>query len=284
MTSSDGTGAAAVVEMERRPLGATGLEVPVVGMGTWRTFDVRDVPGEARAAAIVDEALDHGARFLDTSPMYGRAEEVLGRSVRARRDEAIVATKVWAPDAVLGEEQIERALSWFGGRVELYQVHNLVAWRHNLPLLERRKVDGSVKAIGATHYTADGFRELEKVMRTGRIGAVQLPYSPREPTAAERILPLAEQLELGVVVSRPFAGGALTRHAPGARELEPLAAFGVRTWAQALLKWVLSDRRCHVTIPATHRPGRMTENADAGSPPWFGRAEREYVARLAREL
>jgi aryl-alcohol dehydrogenase-like predicted oxidoreductase len=284
MTRADATGAAAAVDMEHRWLGATGLEVPVVGMGTWQTFDVRDAPGEARAAAIVAEALDHGVRFFDTSPMYGRAEEVLARSLGARRDQAIVATKVWAPDAVLGEEQIERALSWFGGRVDLYQVHNLVAWRDHLPLLERRKVEGSVKAVGATHYTVDGLHELENVMRSGRIGAIQVPYNPRERSAEERILPLAEQLELGVVISRPFAGGSLTRRVPGPRELEPLRPFGVRTWPQALLKWVLSDRRCHVAIPATRRPGRMTENADAGSPPWFGTTERDYVARLAAAL
>jgi aryl-alcohol dehydrogenase-like predicted oxidoreductase len=281
MTEADVTGPPGAADMERRRLGATGLEVPVVGMGTWQTFDVRDPAGEARAGAIVAEALEHGARLLDSSPMYGRAEEVLARSLRGRRDEAIVATKVWAPDPVLGEQQIERALGWFGGRVDLYQVHNLVAWRDHLPLLEQRKLEGSVRAIGATHYSVAGLDELEEVMRSGRIGAIQVPYNPRERSAEERILPLAEQLGLGVVISRPFGGGALARRAPDARELEPLRAFGVRTWAQALLKWVLSDRRCHVTIPATGRPGRMTENAAAGSPPWFGADERTYVARLA---
>jgi aryl-alcohol dehydrogenase-like predicted oxidoreductase len=272
------------VDVERRWLGATGLEVPVVGVGTWQTFDVRDAPGQARAAAVVATALDRGARFFDSSPMYGRAEEVLADALGRRREEAIVATKVWAPDPAIGEEQVERALNWFGGHVELYQLHNLVAWRDHLPLLERRRDEGAIKAIGATHYTVAGFVELEKVMRSGRIAAIQVPYNPIEHEAAERILALAEQLDLGVVISRPFAGGALTRRSPSAHELEPLREFGVRTWGQALIKWILSDRRCHVTIPATRRRERMAENADAGSPPWFGRAERDAVERLAHTL
>ena len=118
-------------------------------------------------------------------------------------------------------------------------------------------------------------------MRTGRISAIQIPYNPHERDVEREILPLAEELGLGVVVMRPLGGGGLVTRPPDDAELEPLRAFGVETWGQALLKWVLSDRRCHVAIPATSRPERVRENAAAGAPPWFDEEARAHVARLA---
>jgi len=118
-------------------------------------------------------------------------------------------------------------------------------------------------------------------MKTGRIEAVQIPYNPREREVEREILPLAEELGLGVVVMRPLGGGGLVRGSPPESDLEPLRPFGVTTWPQALLKWVLSDRRCHVAIPATSKKGRTRQNAAAGDPPWFGAEERDLVARLA---
>ncbi len=266
--------------MEQRALGPTGLWPGVVGMGTWRTFDVRG-DAERTAHAIVGEALAARVNLFDSSPMYGEAERVLGAALSSRRDAAIVASKIWADSAAEGLRQAERALGFFGGCVELYQVHNLVAWRTQLTLLERLKKEGKVRAIGATHYEASSFGELAEVIRSGRIGAIQIPYNPLQREVEREILPLAEELGLGVVVMRPFARGELLRRPPPATELEPLRPFGVETWSQALLKWVLSDRRCTVAIPATSRPGRMTENALAGEPPWLGAEECELVARLA---
>ena len=267
--------------MEQGALGRTGLWVPVVGMGTWRTFDVRSGAAELTAHGIVNEALGVGVSIFDSSPMYGQAERVLGDALRGRRDRALVATKIWAGRAAEGRGQAERALGFFGGRVDLYQIHNLVSWRDHLPLLEQLRAEGRVGVIGATHYSAAAFGELGQVMRTGRIGAIQIPYNPVEREVEREILPLAADLGLGVVVMRPFAEGALMRHPPTATDLAPLRPFGITTWAQALLKWALSDPRCHVAIPATSRPGRMTENAAAGNPPWFGPAERALVSRLA---
>ncbi len=268
--------------IDARPLGHTsGLTVPAVGMGTWQTLDVRGEEAERRAHEVVAEALDAGARFVDSSPMYGEAERVLGEALGDRRAEAIVATKVWTPDDAEAERQVQRALGWYGGRVDLYQVHNLVAWRRRLTLLERERDRGTVVAIGATHYSPSAFGELAEVMRTGRISAIQIPYNPHERDVEREILPLAEELGIGVVVMRPLGGGRLVRNDPGAAALEPLRAFGVETWGQALLKWVLSDPRCHVAIPATSRPGRMRENAAAGAPPWLDDEARAYVARLA---
>lgn len=267
--------------MEQRKLGNSGLSVPAVGLGTWQVLDVAP-SGEAGAKAVVDMALESGANFFDSSPMYGKAEGVLGRALGSNRSKALVATKVWTPWTQEGAEQIGRALDFYGGLVDLYQLHNLVAWPGQLSQLERERDAGRVKAIGATHYSPAAFEELEKVMRTGRISSIQIPYNPLERSVEQRILPLAHELGLGVVVMRPFGEGSLMGWVPSSRALEPLCAFGVQTWAQALLKWILSDPRCHVAIPATSRPERMRENALAGDPPWFGPEERALVQRLAR--
>jgi aryl-alcohol dehydrogenase-like predicted oxidoreductase len=262
-------------------LGSSGLEVPVVGMGTWATFDVRGTEEETNARRVVDVALEHGSDFFDSSPMYGEAERVLGLALEGRRQRSLVATKVWASSAAEGRDQAERALRYFEGRVELYQVHNLVAWRDQLRLLEAMRDDGRVAAIGATHYSASAFEGLEEVMRSGRITAVQVPYNPVEREVERRILPLAEELGMGVVVMRPFAQRGLLRRPPSGRDLAPLASAGVTAWSQALLKWILSDPRCHVAIPATSSPEHMAENAAAGMGPWLDEDQRDLVARLA---
>ncbi|HLX56184.1 MAG TPA: aldo/keto reductase [Ktedonobacteraceae bacterium] len=268
--------------MEHRTLGKTGLQVPVIGMGTWKTFDIRGETASKNARVIVDTAFETGANFFDSSPMYGESERVLGETLQGRRDQALVATKVWTATGSEGQAQVRRAFQYFGGYIDLYQIHNLVNWREHLAMLERLRDAGPVHAIGATHYSSSSFGELRQVMQTGRITAVQIPYNPLEREVENSILPLAADLELGVVVMRPFAEGELMRRQPSPGELAPLHPFGVTTWAQALLKWILSDARCHVTIPATSRPTRMAENAAAGEPPWFGAEERAFVARLAQ--
>lgn len=268
--------------MEHRTLGKTGLQVPVVGMGTWRTFDVKGEPAMKNARAIVDTALAAEANFFDSSPMYGAAEHVLGDTLKGRRGQALVATKVWASTRNEGVAQVKLALSLFDNLIDLYQIHNLVNWLEHLALLEKLRDAGQVRAIGATHYNSAAFKELRTVMQTGRITAIQIPYNPLQREVEREILPLAADLGLGVVVMRPFVEGSLMRNPPSQDALKPLEPFGVKTWAQALIKWILSDERCHVTIPATTRPQRLSENALAGNPPWFGPEERKLVARLAR--
>jgi aryl-alcohol dehydrogenase-like predicted oxidoreductase len=267
--------------MERRAFGQTGMLVPTIGMGTWRTFDVHGAAAEQHARTIVDTALAAGADFFDTSPMYGAAERVLGTTLRERRHAALVATKVWASSLAEGRAQVERALGFFDGIIDLYQIHNLLNWREQLVFLEQQRDAGRVRAIGATHYNPSAFGELQRVIATGRIAAIQIPYNPLERAIEREILPLASDRGLGVVVMRPFGEGALMRRPPADEQLAPLRPFGVTTWAQALLKWVLSDPRCQIAIPATSRPERMAENAAAGDPPWFGAEERALVARLA---
>ena len=267
--------------MEERELGATGLRVSVIGMGTWRTFDVRGAAAEARSRAVVDAALAGGARLFDSSPMYGSAEGVLARALTGRRERAIVATKVWSGDMAEGRRQIERALAWYGGHVELYQIHNLAGWRRWLPVLEDMREAGQIDVIGATHYSHSALPELMEVMRTRRVQQIQIPYNARDLVVRREVLPLAAELGIGVLVMRPFGEGALVRRSPSAEALAPLREFGVRTWAQALLKWILSDERVHCVIPATSSPERMAENAEAGDGPWLDGEARGLVERLA---
>jgi diketogulonate reductase-like aldo/keto reductase len=256
--------------MEERRLG------PVVGLGTWNTFG-----GDAELARdVVGTALAGGSRLFDSSPMYGNAQRSLAAALDGRRAQAIVATKIWAPTTEQGREQFEQQLGWFG-RVEIEQVHNLVAWREQLSWLEQARGEGSIDRIGVTHYSPFALDEVAEALRSRRFDAVQLPLNPVERAAERLLLPLAAELGVAVVVMRPFAEGELLAAAPSDDELEPLADFGIDSWPQALLKWVLSDARVDVVIPATRNPLHAAQNALAGSGPWFGPEERRYVERLA---
>jgi diketogulonate reductase-like aldo/keto reductase len=255
--------------MEERRLG------PVVGLGTWNTFGGDD----ELARDVVAAALANGTRLVDSSPMYGRAERSLARALGDRRDPAVVATKVWAPTVEQGRAQFADQLGWFG-RVDVEQVHNLVSWREHLPWLQEERDAGRIGRLGVTHYSPSAFEELAVAMQTGLFEAVQLPYNPFERECERELLPLAAELGIAVIVMRPLGEGELVRRAPDPDELEPLRPFGVGSWAQALLKWALSDERVDVVIPATRNPLHAAENALAGEPPWLGPEERRLVERL----
>jgi diketogulonate reductase-like aldo/keto reductase len=253
--------------MEERKLG------PVIGLGTWNTFG-----GDSAAARdVVAAALDSGCRLIDSSPMYGGAEASLAAALEGRRGDADVATKIWAPSVEEGRKQLRRQLGWFG-RVEIEQVHNLLVWREHLPWLERERAEGRIGRLGVTHYSPRAFAELADALRTGRFGTVQVPLNPHERECERELLPLAAELGVAVIVMRPLGQGALVRRAPPS---ETLAELGVESWAQALLKWALSDDRVDVVVPASRDPAHARENARAGEPPWFGSEERRLVESLA---
>lgn len=253
-------------------------------MGTWRTFDVplNSANSLGIRQQIANEALAAGVTLFDSSPMYGSAEAVLGHCLEERRNDAVVATKVWSGSIAEGRSQIGRALDYFGGYVDLYQIHNLVQWRQYLPILRELRSVGSVKLLGITHYAHTAFDEMAAIMEIEDIQTIQIPYNAADDLASRTLLPLAEERDIGVIVMSPLGTGELVSAAPDRGELATLEAFGVETWAQALLKWVVSDERVTSVIPATSRLGRMLENARAGEPPLFGPPERERVSWLAR--
>ncbi len=256
--------------MEQRRLG------PVVGLGSWSTFE----DDAALARDVVGAAVDGGCRVVDSSPMYRAAEESMSAIVRERRDEIDVATKIWARSVDEGRRQYERQVAWFG-RVEIEQIHNLVLWQEQLDWLEAEREAGRVDRLGVTHYSASAFDELTEALATRRFDSVQLPLNPREREAERRLLPLAAELDVAVIVMRPLGGEGSVIRPPDEQALEPLREFGVETWQQALLKWALSDERVDLVIPATRVPEHARSNAAAGEPPWFGAEERALVERLA---
>jgi aryl-alcohol dehydrogenase-like predicted oxidoreductase len=257
--------------LDRRPLGKTGIDVPAIGTGTWRTFDT-----VADRSPLVDAALAAGVDLFDSSPMYGRSETALARAIAGRRDRVLIATKIWTDDPAEGRAQAEHALELFG-HIDVYQVHNLVNVPAQLALIEKLKGQGKVRGIGATHYMESAFGDLAALMRSGRLGMVQIPYNPLRRAAERELLPLAESLGLGVFVMSPLQGGILERK-PSRDELREL---GVETWAQAVLKWIASDRRVSTVLTATHRAERVAENSAGGRPPFFDDDQRRLVVRVA---
>ena len=256
--------------MEERRLG------PVVGLGTWNTFG-----GDAALARkVVDAALDGDCTLVDSSPMYGAAEHSLGSALDGRRERAVVATKIWADSRAEGRAQFTNQLAWFG-RVEIEQVHNLVAWREHVDWLEREREAGRIDRLGVTHWQSGAFGELAIALRTGRFQSLQVPLSPFERECERELLPLAEELGVAVIAMRPLGRKEKLPHPPPPEKLEPLRELGIETWPQALLKWVLSDRRVDVAIPATRDPEHARENARAGDEPWLDDEMRAYVARVA---
>ncbi|MGH2700130.1 MAG: aldo/keto reductase [Actinomycetota bacterium] len=263
--------------METRELGQTGLKVPVIGLGSSRTFDVDD-DRQDMVDEVVAIHLEAGTRLIDTSPMYGKSERRLAQPVEARRTEAILATKIWTDSIEEGRAQFEEQLGFYGGRVDIEQVHNLVQTDGHLDWMEREKEAGRIGVIGATHYRPAAFDELEEVMHSGRIECIQVPLNPSEREVEARILPLAEDLGLGVIAMRPFGNGSLMKASPDQSELD---ALGLASWSEALLKWCLSDRRIHVAIPATSKAENARANASSGDGPWLDDEARRRVAELA---
>jgi diketogulonate reductase-like aldo/keto reductase len=257
--------------MDERRLG------PVVGLGTWGTFE----SDAALARTVVDAALAAGTRLFDTSPMYRGAEGALGAALEGRRDRAIVATKIWTGSVEEGRAQFARQLEWYGGHVEIEQVHNLLAWREHLEWLEQERDAGRIGRLGVTHYQAASFGELAEAVRSRRFAVLQVPYSPWERECERELLPLAAELGLSVIAMRPLGGADEARR----RRIEPspdeLAELGCESWAEALLRWALADERVDAVIPATSRPERAVANARAGEPPRFTSEQRAVVERLA---
>ena len=260
--------------MDTRPIPSTGEPLPVIGCGTWQAFDV--APDGARVAtltSVVRTLLDAGGSMIDSSPMYGRAEAVVGKCLIApgMRERAFVATKVWTRGREAGIEEMRRSLALLGTpRLDLMQIHNLLDWRTHLATLRDWKAEGTIRYLGVTHYTASAHAELAAVMRSEPLDFVQVNYSLEEPEAAQELLPLAADRGIAVIANRPFGGGALVRRL----RTEPVARVGGRDAAVARGRSCCSNTSSRIRLsPASSReraiPITWRKTAAAGTAPFI---------------
>jgi diketogulonate reductase-like aldo/keto reductase len=269
-----------------RPIPSSGEQIPVVGLGTWITFNVgKDTAARAQSAEVMRHFFAAGGKLIDSSPMYGSSQGVIGEGLQKLRAQSSVfsAEKVWTSSD--GAAQIEASRKfWQVPRFDLLQVHNLLAWEKQLPLLQAMKAAGQLRYVGIT--TSEGRRhsEFEAVMRSQRIDFVQLSYNLLDREAEQRLLPLARERGIAVLVNRPFREGALLRQL----QRHPLPGWAAEidctNWAQVALKFIVSHPAVTCAIPATSNPAHLRENMGAarGRLPDAALRQRlaEHVARL----
>lgn len=255
--------------MHQREIPSSGEMLPIVGCGTWQTFDVAPASEErASLAEVLRVLFAAGGSVIDSSPMYGRSEAVVGEllSQEQAHDKAFVATKVWTRGRQAGIRQMRRSMELLKDeRIELMQIHNLVDWRTHLATLREWKQEGRIAYLGITHYTASAYDEVESIMRAEPLDFVQINYSLGDREAERSLLPLAADRGIAVLVNRPFGGGGLLR----SLSATPLPSWApeiqCETWAQILLKYVFGHPAVTCAIPGTSRPRHMAENCRAGT-------------------
>jgi diketogulonate reductase-like aldo/keto reductase len=274
--------------MSTAQIPSTGESIARIGLGTWQTFDVgADAARRATLSETLRVFLDGGGKLIDTSPMYGSSEAVLGDLLAAGRlhDRAFLATKVWTSGERAGADQMATSLRLLKAqKVELMQVHNLVDWRAHLRTMRRLKDEGRVKYIGITHYVQSAFDDVERVMRAEPLDFVQLNLSLEEPEAADRMLALCAERRVAFIANRPFGGGGSFSRVR-ARPLPGWAAdYEIASWAQFMLKWILSHPQVTAAIPGTGNPDHMRDNLAGGRGRIPDQAARARMAAAWRAL
>lgn len=259
--------------------------LPVVGMGTWNTFDVgTNAQDRAPLLDVLKAFYESGARVIDSSPMYGRAEHTTGDLVQQldKRASTFIATKVWTTGRDAGIAQIEQSMKLLRApRLELLQIHNLLDWRTHLPTLRRLKDEDRVRYTGITHYTVAAHQDLEQVLSTERFEFVQFNYSLATREAERRLLPMCRDKGIAVMINRPFEEGALFTRVSGRKLPAYAKEFDCTSWAQFFLKYIVSHPAVTCVIPATSRVAHMRDNLQAG----FGRLPDEKMRqRMVKEL
>ena len=253
--------------MQTRPIPSTDEPLPVIGCGTWRGFDRRAGQREA-LRGVLAALFDAGARVIDSSPMYGLAEEAVGDLLGATHDDAFLATKVWTRGRQAGVRQMNASFTLLKTEViDLMQVHNLVDWRTHLDTLRGWKSEGRVRYVGVTHYSASAHDELEAVMRAVPLDFVQLNYAADDRSAERRLLPLAAERGIAVLANLPLGGGGLVRRLANRPLPEWASEIGCASWSQILIKFVLAHPAVTCAIPGTGDPAHMAENLAAGRGP-----------------
>jgi diketogulonate reductase-like aldo/keto reductase len=267
---------------------SSGEELPAIGIGTWQTFDVR---GDPAAPAPLREVLKTfsaaGGRVVDSSPMYGAAESVVGALTAelGLRDKLFMATKVWTHGRDQGVRQIEESFRRMRvERMDLLQVHNLADVETHTRTLKEMKASQRVRYIGITHYTASAYREIERLLKTQQYDFLQINYSLGEREAEQRLLPLAQERKVAVIANRPFAEGALFGRVKGKSLPAWAAELGIHSWAQFFLKWIVSHPALTCVIPATAKPEHVRDNVSAGSGPFPDASARMKMAEYFDSL
>ncbi|HWH91752.1 MAG TPA: aldo/keto reductase [Candidatus Binatia bacterium] len=255
--------------MLTRTIPSSGEKLPVIGLGTWQAFDV-DLTSDSRRQLgdVLSLFVKLGGRVIDTSPMYGRAEEVIGDLTAALgiRDKIFLATKVWTRGKENGIKSMERSMTLLRAKkIDLMQVHNLVDVQTQLATLREWKSQGRIRYLGITHYEAGAFDDVEKIMRSEKLDFVQINYSIMEREAEDRLLPLAQERGIAVIVNRPFGGGDLFSRTRSKPLPEWAAEFDCRSWAQFFLKWIVANSAVTCAIPATNKPRHLEDNMMGGT-------------------
>ncbi len=262
--------------MEFRKLG--NLDVSTIGLGTLNTFNVTSDEDIAVRRQIVDNCLANDINFIDSAAAYGDSEMVVGKTTSGRRDKFYMATKVRIEGKEAGEAQIAESFRAFQtDYIDLIQVHNMIDYRTHLPTLQALKAEGKIGMVGVTAMVTEAYPEIMDLMRAGSVDAVQIPYNVVQTEVADELLPLAQDLGIGILTMEPLKKGRYVKDLKQQPDLAPLAGTGIETWGQALLAWVISDPRVTLTIPATSRPERVSENAAAGSLPRLSDEMRDYI-------
>jgi diketogulonate reductase-like aldo/keto reductase len=255
-------------KMLARTIPSTGEALPVIGLGTWRGFDVGNGAAErAQLTEVLRELFAAGGSVIDSSPMYGRAEAVTGDllSAMGARENAFIATKVWTSGKDAGVTQMRQSMKLLRAEtLDLMQVHNLLDWRAHLATLRAWKAEGRIRYLGVTHYTDSAHDALEAVMRAEQLDFIQINYALDDRAVERRILPLAQERGISVLVNQPFGGGGLLRGLLGKPLPDWAGEIGCTAWSQVLLKFVLAHPAVTCAIPGTSRPAHMKENAAAG--------------------
>jgi len=268
--------------MQTKPIPSSGEPLGVIGLGTYVGFDVKGRSRYAQLQEVLHRLLEHGGSVIDSSPMYGHAEGVTGDLVAASGTgkRTFLATKVWTRGEQAGIAQMNRSMELMRtDRLDLMQVHNLLDWRVHLKTMRRMKEAGRIRHIGVTHYTSSAYAELEAVLRAEPLDFVQLNYSVMDRAAEQRLLPLALERRVAVLANLPLASGSALR-AVASRPLPEVAGeLACTSWAQLLLKFVVSHPAVTCAIPGTSRPEHMADNAAAGIGPLADDAQRERIAR-----
>ena len=249
-----------------KPIPSTKEALPVIGCGTWQTFDVGSDPGARAPLREVLKLLERN--IVDSSPMYGSSESVAGDLIAelGLRDKLFIATKVWTSGRDAGIRQMETSFKRLRvQQMDLMQVHNLVDVGTHTKTLQEWKAQKKVRYIGITHYTSSAYAEVERALKTRQYDFLQINYSLGERDSERRLLPLAQELKVAVIANRPFAEGALFRRVKG-KALPPWAAeLGIASWAQFFLKWIVSHPAVTCAIPGTGNPKHMQDNLGAGA-------------------